>query len=532
WIEQASKGIDSILEVSHAVSADTQLSVKTAQREEELGILTLVALSLLTLALVVLSLVTIRQRIIVPLQGLVYVAEGVATGELDRPVTVAHQDELGDLARSFETMMVYLRQMADAADEVSHGNLGVAIVPKHDRDRLGNAISRMIEGLQEIVARVRKAANAVGENSEQIASASSELSATVSVQASSAEQTSAATEQMAANIQAVDSSSQLLENKVAMVRRQSDELAEAVGLTSSSISQLGASIHEAATHVSDANRLAVGVTEAVQTGEAAVGRTLSGMGAISETMQGIRASICQLEQRSEQIGAIIEVIDEIADQTNLLALNAAIEAARAGEAGRGFAVVADEVRKLAERSAKATREIADLIHGIQQDTSQAVEVTQAGSARASEGLKLADDTHGALLRIKEASIQVSHLLGEASQATHEQAHASQQIVRAAERMASVNHQVNQAMGEMDELTRSVSYATSEQRQGTDQVVIAVESLSRSSMEAATATEQVSRTADDLSMQARELQTAISRFRLAETRIEALVSLTERLTLPV
>jgi len=102
----------------------------------------------------------------------------------------------------------------------------------------------------------------------------------------------------------------------------------------------------------------------------------------------------------------------------------------------------------------------------------------------------------------------------------------------ANRMADDILQVNQAMGEMDELTRSVSYVTSEQRQGTDQVVIAVESLSRSSMEAATATEQVSRTADDLSMQARDLQAAISRFRLAETRIEALVSLTERLTLPV
>ncbi|HEY9857311.1 MAG TPA: methyl-accepting chemotaxis protein, partial [Stenomitos sp.] len=179
----------------------------------------------------------------------------------------------------------------------------------------------------------------------------------------------------------------------------------------------------------------------------------------------------------------------------------------------GFAVVADEVRKLAERSAKATGEIGTLIKGIQQETHQAVGVTQIGAAKVAEGTQLAAHTNEALRKIKDSVHQVTSLLSEVAAATSEQARASQQIVTAAEQMASVNEQVTGAVAEMDQLTRTVTYATGEQRQGTDQVVIAVESLSRSSQEASGATEQVSSAADSLSEQARRLQEAVAYFHL-------------------
>ncbi|HEY9854806.1 MAG TPA: methyl-accepting chemotaxis protein, partial [Stenomitos sp.] len=339
-------------------------------------------------------------------------AEGISQGDLEQHVALKSHDELGDMARSFQRMIDYLREMADSAHEVSKGNLSISVRPRSSRDTLGNALSQMVGNLRDIVQRVRTASETVGAGAQQIASSSTELAKTVSVQASSAEETSAAMEEMAANIQSVDKSAQDLGTKVTLVRTQSEELAAAVTQTSSSISELAASVQQVAGNVGHASRRAEEAAQAANAGDRAVMQTTAGMSAIAETMNGIRQTIQVLDQRSGEIGAIIEVIDDIAEQTNLLALNAAIEAARAGDAGRGFAVVADEVRKLAERSAKATGEIGSLIKGIQQETAQAVGVTTEGATKVQEGVELADHTSQALARIKEAADHVTSLLSE------------------------------------------------------------------------------------------------------------------------
>ena len=127
------------------------------------------------------------------------------------------------------------------------------------------------------------------------------------------------------------------------------------------------------------------VNGALAAGQEAVDETAGGMNRIKSTVDSTAATVTELGAKSDQIGAIVETIDDIAEQTNLLALNAAIEAARAGEQGKGFAVVADEVRKLAERSSRATKEIAALIAEVQTETEAAVKAMAAGAGEVAVG---------------------------------------------------------------------------------------------------------------------------------------------------
>ncbi|MGA9120472.1 MAG: methyl-accepting chemotaxis protein, partial [Bacteroidota bacterium] len=188
-----------------------------------------------------------------------------------------------------------------------------------------------------------------------------------------------------------------------------------------------------------------------------VDETVVGMKRIAEVVNKSAATVKALGKSSDQIGEIIGVIDDIADQTNLLALNAAIEAARAGEQGRGFAVVADEVRKLAERTTKATKEIAGMIKAIQADTTGAVSSMAEGTKEVDEGIKLADKAGVSLNEIVEVSQKVTDMVSQIAAASEEQSSASEQISKNVE---------------------AISTVTAETAQGVQQIARAAEDLNR------------------------------------------------------
>jgi len=191
-------------------------------------------------------------------------------------------------------------------------------------------------------------------------------------------------------------------------------------------------------------------------GNQVVGSVVQGIEKVAKTVSESAASISDLGQRSTQIGQILSVIKDIADQTNLLALNAAIEAARAGEQGRGFAVVADEVRKLAERTTSATAEISTMVGAIQNDTQQAVATMRQSSDDVRDGVALANEAGNALKDINHSVEQVVGMIGHIADSTRTQSEASESLTATVEeiaRMAEENrHAIEQAVSASREMT--------------------------------------------------------------------------------
>ena len=220
---------------------------------------------------------------------------------------------------------------------------------------------------------------------------------------------------------------------------------------------MSATILETSKNGGTASEAAANASKTAAGGGTVVTETIQGMQKIAEVVRQSADSISKLAKSADQIGEITKVIDDIADQTNLLALNAAIEAARAGEQGRGFAVVADEVRKLAERSGKATGEITDMVKGIQAETIDAVKSMESGIQQVDIGRQLADKAGNSLSEIVTVSQRVMDMIGQVAAAAEEQSAAAEEISK------NVDH---------------ISTITRENSQGAEQSAAAAEELNR------------------------------------------------------
>jgi methyl-accepting chemotaxis protein len=490
WVNKSTGILD---DASRAVSKALEDSNQSANSAMTLSMVITTVGTLLAVLLGGLVAFYTAKSIKDPLYHLIDVARQIGeTGDLDQTIDIHREDEVGALAQNFNKMIGHLREMASVSSAIAEGQLSITVQPRSHQDTMARAFARMTQGLREMVRQVRDSASQVASGSGQMASSSDE-SAKVGVQAASAiDEVTSTMHEMSINVQNVVKNTQV----------QASSVAE----TSASIDQMVTSIQR----VADTAKLLVDIShrsrEEAQSGVTTMDKVTEGLNRTSHAIQSSAEIIDVLGRRADDIGKIIEVIDDLAEQTNLLALNAAIEAARAGEHGLGFAVVAEEVRKLAEKSTQSTKEISELIQGIQKEAREAVENMEHSTSMVQDGLTLNKDLSVALGKITDVVSEVYKFSQEIGAATMEQSSGSAQIAKATNRLT--------------EITQEINSSVEEQASGAQAVVRAMERMRELVQQSTSSSTELAAAADQMSKLSRALLESMDRFVLDERTNES------------
>jgi methyl-accepting chemotaxis protein len=439
--------------------------------------------------------------------------EAVAQGDVTQKVAVTSTDEMGEMAQSYASMQDYLSDMTQAAQHIADGDLTVDVHAKSDKDTLGAAFGKMIVNLRGVMGSVSETVSGVTTAKDQLAQSADQASQASQQVATTTSQLAQGTSQQAASAQEVNQAVEQLSQAIEQVAKGSQtqtRAAEEAGALGTKVAQAADQTASSAQSAAEGARKAA---ETAQNGAGMVQNTIDGMARIRTTVQAASDEVSKLGERSAEIGKIVAVIEDIAAQTNLLALNAAIEAARAGEQGRGFAVVADEVRQLAERVAKATKEIADLIGGVQTGVDASVKAMADGAKEMDGGAKVAAEAGTALEQILTAVADVNSQIeqiagasGELKAASNEMESTLTNIRTVVEQNTAASEQMQASAGQVSQSVAAIAGVAEENSSATEEVSASAEEMNAQVEEVTAATHTLGQMAD-------ELQQQVAKFRL-------------------
>jgi ABC-type transport system substrate-binding protein/methyl-accepting chemotaxis protein len=480
------------------------------------------------------------------------------------------------------------QQIYEAITRIAQGELNFRIngvqnegAPE-DRQLLLN-LDGLARRLRYIVGRLQRAADSIDAVVGEVLRGTQLLSAGVLDEAKSVEETSSSIAEINASMHSVGASLQTLSNltqststsilematSINQVSENSDELAQFVEETASAIEQMAVSVRKVAEStealaesaektarsmeaidnstrsigesVNETTVLAEEVARSAEAGSQLVSDTAASMGKIKEAIDAATETITRLGRRSDQIGEVTHVINEIADRTHLLALNAAILAAQAGSQGRGFRIVADEIKELSERTAASTREIEEMIKSVREDVTETIERVAVGGQRADEGVDLASRASVLLTDIRDKTIQSSDRIRLIADSTAIQASESHTVLEAAdlvrqqargiERATSEQALTSRHIGEralhMSELTEQVRRATGEQAQVSKYIAEAMEELTMIVEQIRSASDEQSAGADQVLRAIETIKEVVGRNQTSISGINGAVDLLVR-----
>jgi methyl-accepting chemotaxis protein len=488
------------------------------------------------------------RKLVLYFQEMARTVTEITQGNLDLKIGVRSQKDV--LGNGFQQMIVYLKDMGEFAVHVAHGDLRSQITLRSAADRLGNTFVRMQEGLIALIAEIRSGADNLASISTSVLSTSTKNAEALEKIGGAAEVTSSAMREMSSSAEEVRMNIEHLTSSVEETSASIGEMITSIKHVAENTKRLSGFADE--TRVTMANIVQSLETVAQQTehskmvaqttaqdavsGQASVAQMITRMTGISVNTKNISQMVAKLEDRSKEIGTILDVINEVADQTSLLALNASIIAAQAGVHGRGFAVVADEIKELANRVGTSTKEIAKIIKSVQHDSSNAVQALEQGQREVENGVADAYQAGEALKKIGQSAENSSGVAAEIAVLVREQTSASTQVAESLRDVTNMISEITMATQEQDRnssqlfqvvenmqmLAAQVLRATQEQQRSTLHVTEFMEEVISLVGENTPTVTELAQSANDLASQADVLEKQVERFILPENKSVATI----------
>jgi methyl-accepting chemotaxis protein len=448
----------------------------------------------------------LRGFVITPVQKLESSALRMAEGDLSFRTDIGSRDEIGRLEGSIKESLSSISgilkrvrevsgRIADAADSVEEESADVVKGTQLEAEAISE-ISSSMEQLNTSITEISVNSEGLAESAEETAVAIEEMTSTTG-------SLTKVTREVSEGVDATSSSIEELSATIKEVAGNAGELEKVSGSSLSAMDEIIASVKRVESMAKESSELSEKVKEDASTvGVNSIDKTMQGMEKIRASVSKTSEVVEKLVSRSEEIGSVINVIDEITDQTTLLALNAAILAAQAGEHGKGFSVVANEIKDLAERTDFSTKEINQLIQSIRKEVRDAVVAMEEGMASVEEGTLLAKESSSALRMILDSATKSSEMAVSIERTTAEQARSARYVSESVERVRGMVEQIARATAEQSRGAALIIEAAAKMRDASHQADKATE-------QQAVGSRQISKSIENISERSRHISRAIN-----------------------